>query len=291
MAMDKVYNTASFSRIFLVFVLALHIVFYFLGQDLINFLALNPRDVIFNIQVWRLFTYPFLPLSIAEAFLFFFVFWYLGPKVENSFRNYFYPISIFLFIFLQGFLTVALFGKENFYLYGTEGLSFYVLTLYYLIYFRIVSQFEPLPLRTMVQTAIVVFFWVMAATLDSFIYERNTLINSFSFAIVGIFIGALSYLQNRSFANELIQQRYRDFVNFRKRLEELESQEQQDIAETQPEETKNEIKSTEQGVLVDEFIYDEENLNKILDKIIEKGKESLTPEEIKFLENYSKKVK
>jgi hypothetical protein len=80
-------------------------------------------------------------------------------------------------------------------------------------------------------------------------------------------------------------------VNFRKRLEELESQEQQDIAETQPEETKNEIKSTEQGVLVDEFIYDEENLNKILDKIIEKGKESLTPEEIKFLENYSKKVK
>jgi len=262
-----------------------------LGEELINFLALNPRDVIFNIQVWRLFTYPLLPLSIAEAFLFFYVFWYLGPKVENTFRSFYYPISILLFVFLQGFLTVTLFGKENFNLYGTEGLSFYVLTLYYLIYFRIISQFEPLPLRTMVQTAMVVFFWIMAATLDSFIYERNTLINSFAFAIVGIFIGALSYLQNRSFATELIQQRYRDFVNFRKRLEEMESREQVDAVESQPEDLKNEIKPTEQKVTADDFVYDEENLNRILDKIIEKGKESLTPDEIKFLENYSKKVK
>lgn len=36
--------------------------------------------------------------------------------------------------------------------------------------------------------------------------------------------------------------------------------------------------------------FTEDNLNRILDKILEKGKESLTPEEIKFLKEYSKKL-
>ncbi len=250
-------------------------------------MALNPHLVIYEIQIWRLVSYPILPLSIAEAFLFIYSFWALGPKVENCFKKNYYPISLFVFIFLQGLLTTALFGKENFYLLGTEGLSFYLITLYYLTYFRIVSQYESLPLRNMVQTALVVFFWLMAATLDSFIYERNILINSFSFAIVGIFVGTFSYLQNRSFAIELIQQRYRDFVSFKKKLEELENSNIQDVEHSL-------IKTETSSILVDSHPMKqnltEENLNRILDKILENGIESLTDEEIKFLKEYSKKI-
>ncbi|MFN3306381.1 MAG: rhomboid family intramembrane serine protease [Candidatus Kapaibacteriota bacterium] len=266
----------------------MHILFYFLGSNTVyEELALNPHLVIYEIQIWRLVSYPILPLSIAEAFLFIYSFWALGPKVENCFKKNYYPFSLLIFIFLQGLLTTALFGKENFYLLGTEGLSFFLITLYYLTYFRIVSQYESLPLRSMVQTALVVFFWLMAATLDSFIYERNILINSFSFAIVGIFVGTFSYLQNRSFAIELIQQRYKDFVTFKKKLEELDSTHLQDVEHSL---IKKEISSFFVDSHPTKQNLTEDNLNRILDKILENGIESLTDEEIKFLNEYSKKI-
>lgn len=291
--MELRHKSISFSRLFLTFLIFFHIFFYFLGSDELNkLLALNPHLVIYEIQIWRLFTYPLISLSIAEVFLFIYSFWVLGPKVENCFRKNFFLFSLIIFIFLQGFLTTALFGKEKFYLVGTEGLSFYLITLYYLIYFRIISQYETLPLRNMVQTALVVFFWLMAASLDSFIYERNTLVNSFAFAIVGIFIGGLSYLQNRSFATELIQQRYRDFVLFRKKLEEFDEDLNEIESKTLTDESKH---SGTESVVVHEIKqisipFTEENLNKILDKINEKGKDSLAPEELEFLIEYSKKL-
>ncbi|MCX7908033.1 MAG: rhomboid family intramembrane serine protease [Ignavibacteria bacterium] len=290
MAMELRHKSISFSRVFLGFILFFHIFFYFVGgKESDKLFALNPQLVIYEIQIWRLFTFPLLSLSIAEVFLFIYSFWVLGPKVENCFRKNYYLLSLLLFIFLQGFLTTALFGKEKFYLVGTEGLSFYLITLYYLIYFRIVSQYETLPLRNMVQTALVICFWLMAVTLDSFIYERNTLINSFSFAIVGIFIGTLSYLQNRSFATELIQQRYQDFILFRKKLEEFESEfDDPDIANTS---VNSSFDASSKETKTINIPFTEENLNKILDKIIEKGKESLTEEEVDFLKEYSKKVK
>ncbi len=287
--MEKVYKSFSFSKFFLFLVLGFHLIFYFFDQNFISFLALNPHLVIYEVQIWRLFTFPFLPLSIAESFLFFYVFWFLAPKVEITFKRYFFPLSLCVFILLQGFLTVGLLGKENFYLYGTEGLSFYILTLYLLIYLRIISQYEPLPWRNLTQISLVVFFWLMAAGLDSFVYNRSSLINSFSFALVGIFVGSLGYLQNRAFAIEVVQQRYRDFLNFRKHLEELELKEELFSSKSHPESDKPNEKSDTQNFV--ELVFDEDNLNRILDKIIEKGKESLTPEEIKFLENYSKKVK
>ncbi|MEJ5285693.1 rhomboid family intramembrane serine protease [Bacteroidetes/Chlorobi group bacterium Naka2016] len=289
--MELRYKTVSLSRVFLGIFLVAHIVFYFIGNEIAySLLALNPRLVIFDIQIWRLFTFPLVSLSIPEAFLFAYTFWVLGPKVENCFHKNYFLLSLVIFIFLQGFLTTALFGKENFYLVGTEGLSFYLITLYYLIYFRIVSQYETLPLRSMVQTAFVIFFWLMASMLDSYIYERNTLVNSFSFALVGIFVGSLSYLQNRSFAIELLQQRYLDFISFRKKLEEFESEEMDELITKKNETEMNEASNLPKEEIKVNLSFTEDNLNRILDKILEKGKESLTPEEIKFLKEYSKKL-
>ncbi len=287
--MDFRHKSLSLSRIFLWIIILFHVIFYFINSnEIFSSLALNPYFLINKIQIWRLITYPLLSLSIAEVFLFIYSFWVLGPKVENCFRKNYYLLSLIIFIFLQGLLTSALFGKEKFYLVGTEGLSFYLITLYYLIYFRIISQYESLPLRNLVQTALVVFFWLMAATLDSFIYERNTLVNSFAFAIVGIFIGTLSYLQNRSFATELIQQRYRDIFLFRKKLEEFETEfYMEEEANTLANNKYPVSTAVAKDVKQTNVPFTEENLNRILDKILEKGKESLTHEELEFLKEYS----
>ncbi len=130
----------------------------------------------------------------------------------------------------------------------------------------------------------------MASMLDSYIYERNTLVNSFSFALVGIFVGSLSYLQNRSFAIELLQQRYLDFISFRKKLEEFESEEMDELITKKNETEMNEASNLPKEEIKVNLSFTEDNLNRILDKILEKGKESLTPEEIKFLKEYSKKL-
>ncbi|MCX7879063.1 MAG: rhomboid family intramembrane serine protease [Ignavibacteria bacterium] len=283
------HKKISLSRIFLFFILLSHIVLFFLGTNISNTFAINPHLVIFKIELWRLLSFPLVSLSIAESFLLIYAFWVLGPKVESLFRKNYFTISLITFIFLQGLLTTALFGRENFYLVGTEGLSFYIITLYFFIYYRIISQYEPVPIRSMIQTALVIFFWIMAASLDSFIYKRDTLINSFSFALVGIFLGFLSYLQNRSFALELIQEKYKDFIAFRKKVQELEEEDLEEIAEMFLEQANNSTASLEETKHYT-LPFNEETLNKILDKINEKGKESLTPEEIQFLKDYSKKV-
>ena len=40
-----------------------------------------------------------------------------------------------------------------------------------------------------------------------------------------------------------------------------------------------------------EEVYTEDRLNEILDKINERGKESLSPEELRYLRDYSRKLK
>ncbi len=250
-------------------------------------MALNPKLLVYNLEIWRLFTYPFVSLSIAEAILFSFAFWFIGPKVESTFRENFFPIFLVAYIPFQGLIVTGLFARENFYLAGTEGLSFFILTLYFLIYLRIVNQYEPISQRSVIQTAIVIIFWIMAATVDSFIYQRSTLVNSFAFAMCGIFIGLMTYLQVRSFTAEMMNRRYQQYRSFKKRLEESEEMElvEKDLEIRLAEEVENVTNK------FFEFNYSEDKLNQILDKINEKGKDALTKDEIQFLREYSKRIK
>ncbi len=277
-----------YSKFFLGLFLACHVVFYLLGENVSNYFSLNPQLIFYNLEIWRLLTYPFVSLSIAEVFLLIYVFWTIAPRIETIIQKNSFPLLIVGLIPFQGLLITALFAREHFYLRGTEGISFFILTLYFLISFRIVNQYEPISFRSMVQTAFVVVFWIMAATVDSFIYQRSTLVISFSFAMCGICLGSISYFQVRTFAFEQMSQRFKQYQLFKKRLEEIEEINRD-----------TEIKSSV-DVMVEEsstnklsfdFEFTEEQLNKILDKISETGIESLSAEEITFLNKYSEILK
>lgn len=284
------YNIIHISKVILAIFIIFHILFYFLNYEIALFLALNPQKVINDIEIWRLFTYPLASLSIAEVVLFIYTFWVIAPKIEYYVLNkLLLVVSYGIFIPLQGIFSTLLFARENLFLVGTEGLSFGIITFYFLIFYRIVNQYQEVSLRLLIQTAIVLFLWIMGASLDSYIYQRPSLINAFGFALLGIILGIIAYYFAKSNINELMHARLRDYEKFRRSFLEPDEkfeqfhQNRRDNNQIDFEEIVNERDSQLRSVELSE-----DKLNRILDKINEQGKDSLSNDELKFLENYSK---
>lgn len=279
------------SKVFFSIFVASHILIYFLDSRIGQFLGLNPQRVINDIEIWRIFTYPFVSLSIAEIILFTFAYLFIAPKIEYYIISK--PILILSFVSLiplQGILSTLLFARENIYLFGTEALSFAVITLYFLIFYRIVSQYRDTPFRLLVQTALIVFFWIMAASLDAYVYQRPSLINSFGFALSGVTTGIICFYFAKPIVKKIIETRIEDYTAFQKKYFQQEENKIQNIHQSNIDvkEVQNFLTS---NLLPDEdreFEMSEERLNQILDKINERGKDALSSEEIKFLECYSK---
>lgn len=278
------------SKVILSLFLLTHIVFYFVDKEITFYFALNPQRVINDIEIWRLFTYPILSLSIAEVVLFLFAFWLIAPKIEYYILSKsILVLSFVVYIPLQGILSTLLFARENVYMVGTEGLSFAVITLYFLIFYRIVYQYQDVSLRLLIQTALVVFFWIMAASLDAYIYQRPTLINSFGFAVSGVILGIISYYFAKPIVKELMEIRIDEYKRFRQVFLEPIEKYQSEIGNSNSNNNEvDDLISLELGNQDQPSEISEERLNKILDKMNEQGKDSLTIEEIKFLENYSR---
>ncbi|MGQ9819684.1 MAG: rhomboid family intramembrane serine protease [Candidatus Kapaibacteriales bacterium] len=284
------YSLLPISKIILVIFLFAHILFYFLNKEITLFLALNPQKVINYTEIWRLFTYPFVSLSIAEVVLFIFTFWVIAPKIEYYILNKpLLIVSYGVFILLQGIFSTLLFARENLYLVGTEGLSFGVITFYFLIFYRIVNQYQDVSLRFLIQTAFVIFFWIMGASVDSYIYQRPSLINAFGFALMGVTLGIISYYFAKPYVKELMDTRLMDYEKLRRSFLEPDvkyepsHQDRQNFLQSDFPEAFGELSYRS----VDTE-FNEERLNKILDKINEQGKDALSKDELKFLENYSK---
>lgn len=278
------------SKVILAIFIISHILFYFLGNEIAFFLALNPQKVINDIEIWRLFTYPLVSLSIAEVVLFIFTFWVIAPKIEYYVLNKpLLVVSYGIFIPLQGIFSTFLFARENLFLVGTEGLSFGVMTFYFLIFYRIVNQFQEVSLRLLIQTVIVLFLWMMGASLDSYIYQRPSLINTFGFAMLGIILGILAYYFAKPNIKELMHARLMDYEKFRKSfLEPDERFEQSHQNRRDNNQINFEEIVSERDPQLRSVELSEDRLNRILDKINELGKDSLSNDELNFLENYSK---
>lgn len=284
------YSIMQISKVILVIFTISHILFYFLNNEIALFLALNPQKVISDIEIWRIFTYPFVSLSIAEVVLFIFTFWVIAPKIEYYILNKpLLLLSYGIFIPLHGIFSTLLFAREKLFLVGTEGLSFGVITFYFLIFYRIVNQYQEVSLRLLIQTAIVLFLWIMGASLDSYIYQRPSLINAFGFALVGIILGIIGYYFAKTNIKELIHARLMDYEKLRRSFlepDEKFERSNQNLWDNNQIDLEDIVSEGDLRHISIEL--SEDKLNKILDKINEKGKDSLSNNELKFLENYSK---
>jgi membrane associated rhomboid family serine protease len=176
-----------------------YILNYLFDGLLSKYLALNPEAVLQNWELWRLVTFPFSAYSLEGILLFGFTFLIVGPKVEQYIGRYIYPFVLSLLVLLEGILLTLSFWKENVAIGGMEGLSFFVLTLYSLLYFGKRSDFSNYrPTKARMIVSLVAFAWASVLLTRSLLTANmEYLITNSASAMIGLFSGILLYIQLR----------------------------------------------------------------------------------------------
>ncbi|MCO5251793.1 MAG: rhomboid family intramembrane serine protease [Candidatus Kapabacteria bacterium] len=287
-------NSIVFSRVFLLIVGIIYFVNYIYANILPDMLSLRPNDVLDNLMIWKLLTFPFTPGTIEAMLLFAMTFYFISPKLEEIVDQFRYPSWLFLLSILHGCAMTLIFWKTDVVIAGMEGVAFFVLTLYLFLKPKSMVEFMKFPpLSTVLFTAGLIFLWFGMKIVNVTGGINTQFIPQFSSALFGITLGALIYLQIRLASNHRSRSRVDRYDSDLKvpRPEEL------SVALISNTKLKKQYRTLEDeletelySLLSDDPAENEEKLNEILDKIAVHGKDSLSPYENRFLEEYSKQL-
>ncbi|ROL61676.1 hypothetical protein D9V86_04575 [Bacteroidetes/Chlorobi group bacterium ChocPot_Mid] len=258
------------------------------GGKLGFLLSLTPNLVYQKSEVWRLLTYPLSFNTVEGILISIFIFLVLAPKLEKIYHGFLYPIILLSIIFLQGILF-AIFSWNSFYpLKGLEGISIFIITLFTLLNIRgKLIFFNKFYINTPIFSLGLVISWILTTFVHSLLLENFNIIFSSIFSLIfGVSAGMFAYLHIR----------YTKIINPKYILSTLQTQKAKELR------TKllslavianEELKKVNQELLQNNFHHSHyypnaEKLNEILDKIYQKGFNSLSNEEKDFLDEYSK---
>lgn len=283
----SVLGSYTVSRKLLVVISAVYLLDYLMDGRLSNLLMLVPSAVIENMDFWRLFTFPLAPGHLEGVFLFAFAMYFIAPRLEEHLGNSLIIALLAPLAFIQGILYTLLFWNGQVSISGAEGISFFIMTLFALFNPMMKIRLWFLPrLKIVIMTLLIIFSWTVIKFFHALTVGEEILFYSMYPAIFGIVAGLSSYLQ---------------IYLMRKLLLRKEKVEIPNPPPPEPEELKMAmIASARQQKL--EAIREKESpyklgedpelnqqlLDEILDKIIENGRDSLTPDEENFLRDYSK---
>lgn len=260
---------------------------YLFDGVIADVLAMNPDLVLKQWEFWRLVSFPFAANSLEGILLFGFTFSIVGPKVEQYIGRYIFPFVVSLLILLQGIILTLLFWKENIAMGGMEGISFFVLTLYSLLYFGNKADFSSFrPSKARMLVSLVAFAWISVLLARSYITgNMELLITSSASATIGIITGSLLFIQLRMLK--------RATKNKRNEFPDLDIPKPEElsmamIAQRERRKYQNELDDFRYHD--HEFTFTEDRLNEILDKINEQGKDSLSVHELEYLKEYSRQI-
>jgi membrane associated rhomboid family serine protease len=272
------------SKTILIFVGIFYLLNLFVGAKLSNLLVLSPAIMIHEFEFWRIFTFPLTPGYFEGVLLFFAAFYFFAPKIEEFLRKGIFPIFILLLVCLHGLLHTIVFWESQVQIAGFEGISIFILALFTLQYPRQRIKLWIFPsFKAVLLTVLLITIWSGIKSIRIAAGADEVLIQAGTAAGFGIIGGIMIYFQI------LLIQR----LLFRRKPK---------LEIPQPEELKLAMMAEKkahafQNAASDDFEsidsnieLSEEKLNSILDKIFEHGSESLSPDEIKFLEEYSKRI-
>lgn len=285
-----------FSHFVLIIVLGVYLLDIIMGGRLSSLFVLKPTLVIENSQYWRLFTFPLAYDSIEGIIFFIITFFIFAPKLEDIFQNWLYPLILSLIIFSQGTLLTLIYWKSDTMLHGLVGVSFFVLTIFSFVNIkkRLVI-FQKYYIHTITFTVIIAVTWFLLVFVHSAILKSYSLITEGIYsAIFGLSSGFIVFLQSKYTKNII----HNNKGNVKKKGDLLvPSPEELSLAVIANNELKKVNKQLNEDLIANveqestfDILSQEEKLNQILDKINEKGKDFLTPEEKQFLDDYSKEI-
>jgi membrane associated rhomboid family serine protease len=256
------------------------------GGKLTSLLALQPSFVLGKMEIWRLVTFPFVPGSPVSFMLFFTTFFIFAPRIEEILSKPFFIALLFLITVVQGTALTLVFWRSPLTFAGMEGVSFFVATLFafitrgkktYIWLFKAI--------RTSLFILMIFILWGTSILIHSLITQNNMyLVTGSLLALSGIIFGFLTYLQVKLSKKFLLSHLERNNIEIPKPEELTPALIQQNGLKRLNRSLK------EESSYYEENIFSEDRLNVILDKINEYGKDSLSPDERKYLEEYSKNL-
>lgn len=286
--MKAIKNIKSFSFLFLLFILIFNLLNIVLNLRFESFLLLNSYKLTQNYEFWRIFTYTTILEDHTFIFIFAPILLFISTKLEEFLNKYLYPIFLFMVSILNSLLLTVTLWNRDINISGAETIGFFILTLATLLIPK-ENVIKKIPLNISTFSILFGFLWIIT----KYTSPDAKLIYSLA-PLFGIMTGFLMFLPLKNM-KKYIETRESNF---------LRKQSQVKINIPEPEElvTMRKISSMNISQIYHKYDDDyclisdndeenEEKLNQILDKILEKGKDSLSHYEKKFLEEYSKRLK
>lgn len=281
------FEIESISAKILLAILFVRLVDLMTGGQLTTLFQLSPKAVLETSELWRLLTYPVVSVSVEEYMLLIFTFSFFGRALEKVFAKSAFPLLLIMVSAVHATILTLLFRESAFQFSGSVGISLFVLTLIVLINPKAkILIFGRFSVSTITLIAAFVPLWFSSIYLHSILTSDYELFVTSSVAgICGIAMGLPIFLQLKLLARK---DRAKD-----DRFE-LELQKPEDLTPELISKTK--LRHISENIRKSVFEPEtrseltEDNLNTILEKINKNGKESLSPEELRFLEDYSRNI-
>jgi membrane associated rhomboid family serine protease len=279
----------SIAHNFMLLTLILYVVDFMMDGIISDQLSLTPEKLMNDLELWRLATFPFASGPIEGIILFAVTFFIFAPRIEKNMFKMALPLIILLTSIVQGSVFTLIFWKQPLTLQGMEGVSFFILTLFSLLNTnkKISSRYFKAVNTIMFVVSLEILWLISTFVHYYFLHQSQLMMVGMSHGLFGLTIGFIVFLNIR-FSERVVQ-------NKNKKLN-VDDEEIQDyspalISQNELKEFGREIMDELQAMEHDSGNLNEDRLNQILDKIIESGKNSLTPSELLFLDEYSKNIK
>jgi len=279
-------NNIYYSRILVIAYLIIGVASYISDWTVFNIMSLNPALIMSHLEFWRMLTFSILPAGIEGTLLFAYTFWFIGPKLEDRFDRQKLFLLLPVVSFIIGSIFSLIFLNQNINLTGSEGLSLFVLTLYILLEIKqedtLFSAANP---SSMTFVLLITVIWFTVSVIVGTFGPNEFALPSIIAASIGIMISLFVYLQLK-LASQIFGSRRNPAPK---------------VTLPQPEELIGTSSAKRETMTLSSFedepydiigdtdseYFSEERLDRILDKINEHGKESLSSDEKLFLEEYS----
>lgn len=281
-----------FSKSVLLTALAFYFLDYLFDGFFYNIFVLNPVKLIGEFEYWRLFTFPFAYSTNEAFFLFIATFFFISENLEDILRQTLYPALLMLLTVLQGISMSLLFWQKDINISGMEGLSFFIIVFFLVLNPKSKIQiFEFRPIPSVLFALSIIFIWSLVKIFHIYQVGFENIDVTITSAGFGIITGMMTSAQIK-YIQKVQKQKIRD------KAEGLQIPKPEEYSYAMMSGNKyQQYNSPSHDNYTDPFSgslisedpeINEETLNSILDKINEKGKEQLSPSEIKFLDEYSK---
>lgn len=266
-----------------------------LGFDKV--LSLNPFLIQSQSEIWRIFTFSFVDTSLISIIIFGITILLFIPQLIQYFSRFHIASLLLLLLLLQGAMQLLIFWGKDITFLGFSSLASFLLVLTAMIYPRNKVKFaKNIKFKNLHIILILFSFYFISGiehlstndTSDAIAFLFPLLVGiSTAFGIVlQIFIFKKYFLpkrQARSIAEiaELL-------THARESMRKLETSLVDETVGVGAFQSEKKLRYSLE--LSDDDEENEMNLNRILDKIIEYGKDSITEEEAQFLQKFSRNI-